>query len=209
MARKTDDGRRVGIRVFKTVGQIPCEHWIVRNTVQAVAIANTLHDFLTGQIVGKDYKWKSSRKYIFQRSEHYTNRKYITVDRVDTDDVERRIRIGLPYYNRNFMWDDRTRKPETKPAELMLQDTQAGLMSFDHDISADLLESSTVKSVQVDTNISEELYNKGADIVDWRETSVSVEYEEYMEELYQRWMLPHHQDLQRQGCRIYTGEYVE
>jgi hypothetical protein len=36
MARKSDDGRRVGIRVFKTVGQIPCEHWIVRNTVQAV-----------------------------------------------------------------------------------------------------------------------------------------------------------------------------
>jgi len=26
MARETDDGRRVDIRVFKTVGQIPCEH---------------------------------------------------------------------------------------------------------------------------------------------------------------------------------------
>lgn len=73
MAKETDDGRRIGIRVFQPTQQGSHEHWIVRNTKEAVAIANTLHDFLTGQIVGKPYKWDVSRKYIFQDSKHYAN----------------------------------------------------------------------------------------------------------------------------------------
>jgi hypothetical protein len=42
---------------------------------------------------------------------------------------------------------------------------------------------------------------------DQEETPVSIEYQEWMEEFYIKWMLPHHRDLQRQGCRIYTGQY--
>ena len=33
----------------------------------------------------------------------------------------RRGRIGLPYLNNEFLWDDETRAPETIPKELMLQ----------------------------------------------------------------------------------------
>lgn len=117
MAKETDVGRRIGIRVFQTTKH---EHWIVRNTKEAVTIANTLHDFLTGQIIGKPYKWDSSRKYIFQDSKHYTNRKDDNASSVDIE-VEQRVRVGLPYNNRDFVWDDRTRKPETRPAELKTQ----------------------------------------------------------------------------------------
>jgi len=70
MAKPTDDGRQVGIRVFKTIRQIPYKHWIIRNKPEAVLLANTLYDFLTGQIVRKDYKWNDSRRYIFQESKH-------------------------------------------------------------------------------------------------------------------------------------------
>ena len=113
MAEQTDDGRRVGIRVLKTIRQIPYEHWIVRNSPEAVPLANTLHDFLTGQIVGKDYKWNDSRRYIFQESKDWQNKKDKDIDDADADEVQRRVRIGLPYYN-DFMWSDRTRKLETK-----------------------------------------------------------------------------------------------
>jgi hypothetical protein len=42
MAKNTDDGRRVGIRVFKTIDSVVHNHWIVRQTPGAVMIANTL-----------------------------------------------------------------------------------------------------------------------------------------------------------------------
>lgn len=66
MATQAGDGRRVGIRVFKTVDGISGKNWIVRNTLEAVPLANTIHDFLIGQIVEQDYKWTASRRYIFQ-----------------------------------------------------------------------------------------------------------------------------------------------
>ena len=56
MAQEDDDGKRVGIRAFKIVDGVEREHWIVRDTPDAVLLANTLHDFLNGQIVEKDYK---------------------------------------------------------------------------------------------------------------------------------------------------------
>ncbi len=34
---------------------------MVLNTSEAVLLANTLHDFLNGQILGKDYEWTESR----------------------------------------------------------------------------------------------------------------------------------------------------
>ena len=66
MAQEDDDGKRVGIRAFRIVDGVEREHWIVRDTPDAVLLANTLHDFLNGQIVEKDYKWAESRSYIFQ-----------------------------------------------------------------------------------------------------------------------------------------------
>ena len=67
MAGEDDDGKRIGIRIFMISDKIELEHehWVVRNTPGAVLLANTLHDFLDGQIVGKDYKWTESRRYIF------------------------------------------------------------------------------------------------------------------------------------------------
>ena len=112
MARENNDGKRVGIRVFIIRDGIEHEHWIVRNTPGAVLLANTLYDFLNGQIVGKDYKWTESRRYIFQG-----------VEREDSEDTEgertgnNRARVGIPYHNKDFIWDDGQRQPETKPAD--------------------------------------------------------------------------------------------
>jgi uncharacterized protein (DUF305 family) len=53
----------------------------------------------------------------------------------------------------------------------------------------------------------EDTDNNNNNNTDEEETLVSIEYQEWMEEFYIKWMLPHHQDLQRQGCRIYTGQY--
>ncbi|KFY08692.1 hypothetical protein V492_05995 [Pseudogymnoascus sp. VKM F-4246] len=181
MAKETDDGRRIGIRVFQENQQVSHEHWIVRNTQEAVTIANTLHDFLTGQIVGKPYRWDDSRKYIFQDSKHYTNRKDGISDSADIE-AERRVRVGLPYCNRAFVWDDRTRKPETRPGELKLEAITAA---------------------------SDEGGNEYAVVTSWVEQSIATEYQTYLEEQYERWLLPYHRDLQRQGCRIYTRKYVE
>lgn len=125
MAKQTDDGRRVGIRVFKTIGQIPYEHWIVRNKPEAVLLANTLYDFLTGQIIGKDYKWNDSRRYIFQESKDRQNKYDKDIDDSDANEVQRRVRIGLPYYN-DFIWGDRARKLEKKPAGMVSKDMKPG-----------------------------------------------------------------------------------
>jgi hypothetical protein len=46
MAKSTDDGRRVGIRVFKTIRQIPYEHQIVRNKPEAVLLEKPSMTFL-------------------------------------------------------------------------------------------------------------------------------------------------------------------
>jgi hypothetical protein len=43
----------------------------------------------------------------------------------DADEVQRRVRIGLPYYN-EIMFGDRTRKPETKPAGIVSKDIKPG-----------------------------------------------------------------------------------
>ena len=111
MARENDDGKRIGIRTFMISNGIEHEHWIVRNTPGAVLLANTLHDFLNRQIVGKDYKWTESRRYIFQE-----------VEREDPEDIEgerigNRTRVGIPYLNEDFIWDDGQRQPETKPVD--------------------------------------------------------------------------------------------
>ncbi|OBT38645.1 hypothetical protein VE00_11072, partial [Pseudogymnoascus sp. WSF 3629] len=156
MAKETDAGRRIGIRVFQTTQQVSREHWLVRNTKEAIAIANTLHDFLTGQIVGKSYEWDSSRKYIFQESKHYANRKDDNAGSADVE-VERRVRVGLPYCNRGFVWDDRTRKPETRPAEL---------------------------KAEAATATSDEVDNEYAGTTGWVESSAAAEYQAYIEEQY-------------------------
>jgi hypothetical protein len=125
MAEQTDDGRRVGIRVFKMIRQIPYEHWIAQNKPEAVPLANTLYGFFIGQIVGKDYKWNNSRRYIFQENKDWQNKKDKDIDDADADEVQRRVRISLPCYN-NSMWGDRTRKLETKPAEMVSRDMKPG-----------------------------------------------------------------------------------
>jgi len=262
MAKQTDDGRRVGIRVFKTIKQIPYEHWIVRNKPEAVLLANTLYDFLTGQIVGKDYKWNDSRRYIFQESKYWQNKKDKDIDDADADEVQRRGRIGLLYYN-DFIWGDRTRKLETKPAGMVSRDikpghstlTQEGMnerkspeivlvdppgiegkpiaasISDDRGLLAiegkyrrqlHILRASCISKHSVPLALEEELIadsisedgddeatdnNNNNNNTDEEGTLVSIEHQEWMEEFYIKWMLPHHQDLQRQGCRIYTGQY--
>jgi hypothetical protein len=73
-------------------------NWIIRNTESAVPLANTLHDLLTGQIVGKRYGWDSSRKFIF-RSDEYNE----TQNVANGDDFQPQPRIGL-LYNEKFVW---------------------------------------------------------------------------------------------------------
>ena len=116
MAQDHDDGKRVGIRAFTIIDEVEHEHWMVRKLSEAVSLANTLHDFLNGQRVGKDYKWTGSRRYIFQ-----------DVEREDHEDTEGgRIgvtaRVGIPYHNEDFIWDDGQRQPETKPADTSMEE---------------------------------------------------------------------------------------
>lgn len=118
-ATKGDDGRRLGIRVFATVRGVKHDHWIIRGTAAAVKVANTLYDLLTGKIVGKDYKWCESRKYIFQNPKHYLIQEKSL--QILSEITEKRIIVGLPYSNPEFIWDDRMRIPESKPTEMVVQ----------------------------------------------------------------------------------------
>jgi hypothetical protein len=161
LATGADDGRKVGIRVFTTEN----EHWIIRNTESAVPLANTLHDLLTGQIVGKRYRWDSSRKFIF-RSQEYNE----TQNVANMDDFQPQTRIGLPYEEK-FVWGDPTRRHETRPEDVIVQEPK------DKEIEMD------------DSSFAE-----------------TLEYQRYLQYLYRKYLLPHHRDLQSQGCRIDTGD---
>ena len=77
--------------------------------LEAVALANTLYDFLNGQIVGKDYVWNASQRDIFQDCYRDND------SDCKLEDPGKRERVGLPYRNSDFKWDDEARQPETKP----------------------------------------------------------------------------------------------
>lgn len=62
----TDDGSRLGIRVFKEINGKQHEIWLTRDTPSTIPLANALVDFIEGKIVGKPYEWMPSRKYIFR-----------------------------------------------------------------------------------------------------------------------------------------------
>ncbi len=139
---------------------------MVRNTCEAVLLANTLHDFLNGQIVGTDYKWTESRRYIFQE-----------VEREDHEDTEGertggRARIGIPYHNEDFIWDDGHRQPVTKPADASME-ACLGATSPPHygDNDAD---------------------NEGT----------AMDYENWVKEMNRKYLYPNHRELRRQGCVI-------
>ena len=53
-----DDGRRVGIKVFKEVDGETQELWLVRklNHERGIKVANTVFDLMSGRVVGKRYK---------------------------------------------------------------------------------------------------------------------------------------------------------
>lgn len=107
-AGEQEDGRCVGIRAFKIVrGKIE-QHWIRRYGKDVVRVANTLHDFLKGYIVGQDYTWKASQKYIFSEKGG---------SKIDSPQnaPKRRDLVRLPYDGKDFQWDDGIRLPETKP----------------------------------------------------------------------------------------------
>ena len=60
-----NEGKGVGIQLFKTIDGKCHEHWLQREGANAVLLANTLYDLLRERIIGKSYKWLPSRKYIF------------------------------------------------------------------------------------------------------------------------------------------------
>lgn len=169
MAQENDDEKRVGIRAFTIIDEVEHEHWMVRSTSEAVLLANTLHDFLNGQIVGKDYKWTESRRYIFQE-----------VEREDHEDTEGerigvRARVGIPYHNEDFIWDDGQRQPETKPADT---------------------------SMKACFEVTSPPYY-GENIADYEETA--MDYKDWVDEMNEKYLYPNHRELGRQGCVIYSS----
>ena len=161
MAQENDDGKRVGVRAFKTMEGVEHSHWIVRKSPEAVLLANTLYDLLNGQILEKDYKWTESRRYIFQN-----------VERGDFENIEgdrraKGARVGLPYCNEDFIWDDGLRQPETKPS------TQVSSPEYDDDLVDD--------------------------------DGTAMSQEDWVEEMNERYLYPHHRELRRQGCVIYNA----
>ena len=161
MAQENDDGKRVGIRAFTIIDEVEHEHWMVRSTSEAVLLANTLHDFLNGQIVGKDYKWTESRRYIFQE-----------VKREDHEDTEgerigARARVGIPYHNEDFIWDDGQRQPETKPADT---------------------------SMKACFEVTSPPYY-GENIADYEGTA--MDYKDWVDEMNEKYLYPNHRELGR------------
>ena len=165
-ARENDDGKRIGIRVFMISDEIEREHWMVRNTPGAVLLANTLHDFLNGQIVGKDYKWTESRRYIFLEGQ--------SGDPEDTEGerIGNRSRVGIPYHIEDFIWDDGQRQPETKPADTS---TEAFL--------------GVTSSPRYDDNLVDD-------------EGIAIGYEDWVEEMNEKYLYPNHRELRRQGCVV-------
>ena len=109
LAEDDDVGKGVGIKALKLVDGVVHEHWIVRKSRDAVLLANTLYDFLNDQIVGKEYEWTESRRYIFQDNEREVH------EDTGSKRTGRRKHVGIPYFHEDFKWDDGLRQPETKP----------------------------------------------------------------------------------------------
>ncbi|KIN08295.1 hypothetical protein OIDMADRAFT_48162 [Oidiodendron maius Zn] len=204
-------------------------------TTTTLRISNNLHDFFSGQIVGRDYKWNDSRKYIFQERKYWGKRKHKGIDDADAKKVMRRVQKGLPYYN-DYIWGDQTRKPEAKreakPAGIVSRDMKPGDSTPTREgmnkgklseiVSEDLLgtgEKPITAGISDDCGLpaingkrrrilhSVPLASKATDsnTSNEDETPVSTEYKKWIKECYMKWMLPHHQDLQWQGYAFGPG----
>lgn len=103
-----DDASRVGIKVNK-IGE---ENgiWLTRKDKSAVPLANTLYDLFTDKIVGHQYDWIPSRKYIFREPRELP----VAVPET-TQQMKKRKRVGLKYDDSDFIWGDPDRLPETVP----------------------------------------------------------------------------------------------
>ncbi|MCJ1272153.1 hypothetical protein MMC22_012061 [Lobaria immixta] len=67
LATKDDDGGRVTIELSKTINGSKASSWLTTQGPEAIKVANTVHDFLVGKIVGNpDYIWETTRKYMFK-----------------------------------------------------------------------------------------------------------------------------------------------
>ena len=115
-AQDTEDGKGVGIRIFKTVDGVEKEHWIQRDLDTAIPLANTLYDSLRGKIIGKEYEWSPSRKYLFAIRGPDADTNESLEDELPLDDRPIKSKFELPSVP--CLWDDDTRRPETKPADL-------------------------------------------------------------------------------------------
>ena len=111
-------------------------------------------------------KTTKSRRYIFLEAE-----------REDPEDIKgerigNRARVGIPYHNKDFIWDDGQRQPETKPADNSVE-------AFPWANSPPRYDDKLVD-------------NKG----------IVIGYEDWVEEMNEKYLYPNHRELRRQGCII-------
>lgn len=67
LATKDDDGGRVTIELSKTINVSKASYWLTTLGPEAIKVANTVHNFLVGKVVGNsDYIWETTKKYMFK-----------------------------------------------------------------------------------------------------------------------------------------------
>ena len=229
LAEEDDVGKGVGIKAFKLVDGVVHEHWIVRKSREAVLLANTLYDFLNDQIVGKEYEWTESRRYIFQENEKEVHKD------TGSERTGRRKHVGIPYFNEDFKWNDGLRQPETKPTSRnkilpsrgispASEDAQKANSGVDRE-ETDPLRTNTMQTQAVplmdsmghgygDNRQDQHGTNSGSkrviedgrvislpEIIDWtaEENDFEVDYEDWILPMHRKYLYSDHFELKSQG----------
>lgn len=201
----------------------------MRKSREAVLLANTLYDFLNDQIVGKEYEWTESRRYIFQDSEREVYKD------TGSEGTGRRKHVGIPYFNEDFKWDDGQRQPETKPTSRnkilpsrgispASEDAQKANRGVDRE-ETDTLRTNTTQRQTIplmdsmghgyrDNRQDQHKANSGSklvtedgrvvsppEIIDWtvEENDSEVNYEDSILHMHRKYLYSYHFELKSQG----------
>jgi len=105
-ATRADEGRRLGIRIYKERGGQQVENWLKpRQSDKQVRVANTVIDLLTDKIVGHDYTWKPTHQYIFTDMDDYLANREEAGAKTPGDGTKRK-RVGMEFDDSELIWND-------------------------------------------------------------------------------------------------------
>jgi len=153
-------------------------------------LANTLHNFLTGKIVEKNYTWLPSRNYIFGTA-HRESGVDGEVEKANTSKGNNTLDLT---YTGSFIWSDPKRLVETKPGNMVAKD----LNCLKATVAVDVEQNDAAGTAEGCNRCYEHEYDE----CDWcDECGPTAKVDNWLQELLDR----HHQLLRQQGCLTYTG----